>query len=271
MWAGASSSNRARCDNKRLSMNAPQIAPQLEWVRDCYNALAVVQPSVDPYHVHTHRELERFVWEQSEALRSPKTGRLLNVGSGGKDLGIDHPRHFHVDLAENSLSKVSNAVAADVQQLPFADHTFDHVMCIGCVLNYCDAVRAIAELSRVLKPGGSLIIDWERSHSWEFIGTPTFSSNVHPIKTFYSGTTQYLWVYSDSYVQSALRASGFEVRRRHSFHLASQAVLRLVNSPRAAAWLCFLDPVLRRSRLLRSMAGHIIVLCSKTSGTAEVD
>ena len=245
-------------------MQTSGIGPNLRWVRECYNQIAISTPLMDPYHVHTHRELDAFVWKHTEQLRRHRTGRLLNVGSGGKTLGIVHPYHLQIDVAEKSLIGAPLALAADVQDLPFADNSFDFVLCVGCVVNYCDIVRATSELARVLKPGGKLILDWERAHCWEFLGTPTFSNDVHPVKTFYSGTTQYLWVYSDAYVRSALSASGMQVLDTHYFHLLSQAVLRFFDSPGLASKLCFLDPVLRCSSGLRSMAGHAIYLCSRT-------
>ncbi len=43
---------------------------------------------------------------------------------------------------------------ADAQQLPFAENTFDFVCAWGCLMHMPQTEKAIAEIHRVLKPGG---------------------------------------------------------------------------------------------------------------------
>ena len=47
---------------------------------------------------------------------------------------------------------------ADILTLPFADHQFDKVFSIQTFYFWSDPLQTIAEISRVLKPGGTLII-----------------------------------------------------------------------------------------------------------------
>ena len=44
------------------------------------------------------------------------------------------------------------------ERLPFADDTFDHVLCAGALLYFSDAVRAMSEIRRTLRPGGHLVL-----------------------------------------------------------------------------------------------------------------
>jgi SAM-dependent methyltransferase len=61
---------------------------------------------------------------------------------------------------------------ADAMQLPFADETFDAVVCQFGVMFFPDKGRAHSEARRVLKPGGVFIFNvWDRINENEFAGT----------------------------------------------------------------------------------------------------
>ena len=47
---------------------------------------------------------------------------------------------------------------ADILSLPFRNETFSHILCWGVLMHIPDLERAMAELSRVLKPAGILIV-----------------------------------------------------------------------------------------------------------------
>lgn len=52
--------------------------------------------------------------------------------------------------------------AADITALPFAGSSFDHVICSEVLEHIPDEVAAAAELVRILKPGGNLIVSVPR-------------------------------------------------------------------------------------------------------------
>lgn len=63
---------------------------------------------------------------------------------------------------------------ADAQQLPFADGTFDAVVCQFGAMFFPDKARAFAEARRVLRPGGVLLFSvWDRIEDNEFEDTVT--------------------------------------------------------------------------------------------------
>ena len=98
------------------------------------------------------------------------TGRVLEVGAG-TGLGLAHYRPgVHVvaceaDPARRQLLALRAprapvpvaVVAAALPTLPFADRSFDTVVCALVLCSVGDESAAMAELRRVLAPGGSLL------------------------------------------------------------------------------------------------------------------
>lgn len=61
---------------------------------------------------------------------------------------------------------------ADAMQLPFADASFDAVVCQFGVMFFPDKARAFAEARRVLRPGGNLLFNvWDRIELNEMVFT----------------------------------------------------------------------------------------------------
>lgn len=71
-----------------------------------------------------------------------------------------------VDIAEGALEAAREAVPqarflqgpADV--LPFEEHTFDRVVCTDVLVHVPDPRPVVAEMARVLKPGGLLFVSF---------------------------------------------------------------------------------------------------------------
>ena len=54
-------------------------------------------------------------------------------------------------------------------ELSFPDQSFDYVLCWGVLMHIPDVARAVAELGRVLKPGGALVISEGNKSSLEAV------------------------------------------------------------------------------------------------------
>jgi SAM-dependent methyltransferase len=93
------------------------------------------------------------------------------VGAQTVALASDNPRaHFvSIDVSERSLGEAEAAVRrnglknvvfrrADLFDLPFAPHTFDHVFVCFVLEHLRDPLEALRRLSRVLKPGGAITV-----------------------------------------------------------------------------------------------------------------
>jgi ubiquinone/menaquinone biosynthesis C-methylase UbiE len=66
-----------------------------------------------------------------------------------------------LDIARNRASKLGRAAdlrEADAHALPFSDGSFDTVVCTFSLCGIPDERLAIAEMKRVLKPGGALLL-----------------------------------------------------------------------------------------------------------------
>ena len=101
----------------------------------------------------------------------PKDGegrRLLDVGCGtGHHMASLCKRGFEVAGVDGSEEMIAHARAnnpgaqierSDVDQLPFADGSFDFVLCVEVLRYLPDFTKCVNEISRVLKPGGSCLV-----------------------------------------------------------------------------------------------------------------
>lgn len=97
---------------------------------------------------------------------------ILEIGLGYGTLAsalMAEGGHYHgLDIAEGPVEMARYRAGllgadADIRQgsvldCPFGDDSFDHVVSIGCLHHTGDLTRAIDEVHRVLKPGGSATI-----------------------------------------------------------------------------------------------------------------
>src|SRR5207244_7586759 len=91
--------------------------------------------------------------------------RVLEVGGGEgelaeriRELGVDVVGVDQSDrMVELQRSKGIDARVGDVQALPFADGEFDVGLAAWMLYHVPDLDRGLAELARVLKPGGRLV------------------------------------------------------------------------------------------------------------------
>jgi demethylmenaquinone methyltransferase / 2-methoxy-6-polyprenyl-1,4-benzoquinol methylase len=99
------------------------------------------------------------------ALALPPASLLLDVACGTGDLTrLAQRRHYRVigaDLSGGMLAANRSGaplLQADCSQLPFADATFDGLVCGYALRNFTDLAGALAETARVLRPGGRVAI-----------------------------------------------------------------------------------------------------------------
>jgi ubiquinone/menaquinone biosynthesis C-methylase UbiE len=119
---------------------------------------------MNPYDVQQRLNLVFSVLLKSVQIKEKE---VLEVGSGtgrfsqrivelGGQLTI-------VDIGKNLVEAVSSrlgcrGVAADACQLPFEDNSFDLVISSECIEHTLDPCKAIRQMCRVCKPGGTVCL-----------------------------------------------------------------------------------------------------------------
>lgn len=130
--------------------------------------------------VSTYRTTEQHAFYElafdkiARRLSAPPDSTILDAGCGSCAKSILlASRGFRVvgtDFSERALELAAATVQAnrledrvflrqgDILKLPFADCEFRYVLCWGVLMHVPDVQRALSELSRVVAPGGLLVL-----------------------------------------------------------------------------------------------------------------
>lgn len=124
---------------------------------------------------YTIAEKGWFEWV-ADALPLTQGAKLLDIGCGPgwfwAATAAQMPSDLNLTLADQSAGMPAEAlerckdlpfasvenVIADAASLPFADASFDGVIAMHMLYHVADQTKAIAEMARVLKPGGFLAV-----------------------------------------------------------------------------------------------------------------
>jgi ubiquinone/menaquinone biosynthesis C-methylase UbiE len=130
-------------------------------------------------HIYAHKRLDVLTLA-SALLADTPNARVLDIGGGMGRIAVPLADHYHVrlcDISEAMLDQACSAareagVPADhletsvvdaSKPLPFADASFDLLVCLDLLVHLPDPQAAVRELYRVLKPGGAAMIDASNS------------------------------------------------------------------------------------------------------------
>jgi hypothetical protein len=248
-------------DNSRLSCAGESGQSVRLAAREIYASVYASDEEEDAWHAFSTEIIHRFI-QQTAARRRLGMLRILNAGAGGLNYGIE--TGIHLDFSLASLIRARLAVAADIEHLCFAPATLDSAICVGSVINYTSADNALAELSRIIKSGGSLILEYERSESMMYLQTGAYGANEKAVATSYKGHSHRMWVYSDHFIREMLAKHGFKEERRAYFHILPPIFFRKC----VAGLLGRLDKKLRGVPSLRRYAANCILECSRLPSLA---
>jgi SAM-dependent methyltransferase len=207
-----------------------------------YASGADIWVSEDRWNACKRAGIERIC--RKELAKVTSGIRILNAGAGSHRYSWMPNQAINLDRFAAQASKLPHAVVGDLEALPFSDGEFDLVICVGPVINYASAMESISEMSRVLRPGGRLILHYETSNSAEHIFTRRWRAQAALLPTLNNGEADTVWIYSNAFMERTLRRNGIDIERRHAFHIASSALLRLGFSFDLAARAAALDHLL---------------------------
>ena len=162
-----------------------------------YRGVAMEGAVASWYARNTGRDLSRFTTAAASiAARLPQRAAVLEIAPGPGYLALElAKRGFRVSGVDISTSFVRiarrNAERAggpvdfregDAAHLPFADASFDFVVCMAAFKNFGDPRGALDEMHRVLRPGGeAAIFDLRKDASAAEIAAEVRSMGLSPV------------------------------------------------------------------------------------------
>jgi ubiquinone/menaquinone biosynthesis C-methylase UbiE len=129
--------------------------------------------------------------------------------------------HTFVEIASKKAAEAGVHVdfrQGNASSMPFADDTFDFLLCRAAFKNFGQPVRALQEMCRVLKPGGrGLIIDLRGDASPESMNRAVDAMGLNPVNKVVTKL-----IFRFSLVKNAYTREQFE-------HMLAQASFRGVD------------------------------------------
>jgi SAM-dependent methyltransferase len=134
---------------------------------------------------------EPYAADLAQRLASRPLARVLEIAAGtgavARKLASVLPEATYIVATDLNQAMLDMAAAvgtarpvewqqADAQQLPFADATFDAVVCQFGAMFFPDRAKAYSEARRVLRPGGVFVFSvWDRIEDNEIADTVTMA------------------------------------------------------------------------------------------------
>jgi ubiquinone/menaquinone biosynthesis C-methylase UbiE len=155
----------------------------------------------DWYEKHRHEGYHALIdaLETDLVLPMARAKRVLEVGCG-TGLILQHAdrvadQAVGLDISEGMLrhaqSRGLTTVRASATDIPFADHTFDLVYSFKVLSHIPDLERALAEMARVTRPGGDLLLEFYNRGSLRYIASRLRSGRISAKTTESAVYTRY--------------------------------------------------------------------------------
>jgi SAM-dependent methyltransferase len=155
------------------------------------------------YRVWSFNTFNRREWVAEEAARVPRGARVLDVGAGP---GQYRPLFAHCEYLTQDFGQEPATIGkytkldfeCDITAIPVESESFDAVLCTEVLEHVPEPLKALAEIARILKPGGKLLLTAP-------LGSLLHQEPYH----YYGGYTPYFY-------RRFLPELGFEIEDLHS-------------------------------------------------------
>lgn len=148
------------------------------------------------------RVFKTDLWDEVKNTRILRWAADQGARCYGVDISMPIVLQAHQGFGERSL----RAPIADVRQLPFRDGSFDAIYSMGTVEHFDETERAVAEIFRVLRPGGRAVIGVP--NRWDPFLRPLMVAIMYRLGLYGYGFEK---SYSRKALRRMLEAVGFQV------------------------------------------------------------
>jgi ubiquinone/menaquinone biosynthesis C-methylase UbiE len=239
---------------------------------------------------------EHLTWSAVEAeLPQDRALRVLDAGGGGGKYGVLLAERGHevtvLDLSAGMLEQARERLASrglagrasfregNIVDLPFAEASFDLVLCEGDPVSYClDAYpRAVAELVRVVKRGGAVILGVDNRQEY-FLGAVHSGDRALALRILETGraTCPYglpVHTFTVAELSRAVSAAGadvVEIIGKPVLFFEVLAAMKAARGPAFDPWEARQEILSLQSRLCRegyaTSGGHLQVVARRRQG-----
>ena len=142
--------------------------------KKAYKGLPMEGPIANWYTKITRQDLNRHQYMAEQfSKKIPAGGSVLEIAPGPgffcielarlgnyRIIGLDISKSF-VEIAQKNAAKAGVQASfrqGNASDMPFEKDSFDFIFCQAAFKNFSEPVRAIAEMYRALRPGGTAVI-----------------------------------------------------------------------------------------------------------------
>jgi ubiquinone/menaquinone biosynthesis C-methylase UbiE len=162
-----------------------------------------VDNSIPLNQIHNFNQLNRDKWIINKANNIKAGSKVIDIGAGTcpyKSL-FNHCDYYAHDFKKYSGEKLGGTkdyadidIVSDIESIPVNDESFDVVICTEVLEHVPEPIKALKEMSRILKKGGTILI------------TAPLGSGLHQLPYHYYGG------YTPEWYKKFLIESGIEIQ-----------------------------------------------------------